>query len=148
MKMARIARRNRLPDSLPVVIKLLEGHPEGLCIGEMQKAIEVDHLWCMGPGMSSRALYHRIYGVLKLLRSRGMVQQRETGGRESLWILDPETFARQRRMEVFEVIQPFVDGCLTISDSSQLLGQIHELIDDGTLDVMLAERRARGRRTP
>ncbi|MDR3673199.1 MAG: hypothetical protein P4L36_20305 [Holophaga sp.] len=145
MKMARIARSNRLPDSLPVVIRLLQEHSQGTTISALQKEIEVNQLWRVDEHLSPRSLYHRLYGVLKLLKRKGMVQQVETTGRETIWLLDAEEFALQRRRELFEVIRPFVDGCMITANPRELLGQLSEVIEDGTLEVMLAERRARSR---
>lgn len=146
MKMVRIARSNRLPDSLPVVIKLLEDHPVGLNIASMEAEIERQGLWTPGEVRAPRARYHRIHGVLRLLHGRDLVRKEETSGREARWILLPEAFTRQRRKELCEAIRPFVDGCLTLTDSGQLLAELRDLVEDGTLDQMLEERRARARR--
>jgi len=148
MERIPIARTNRLPDSLPVVISLLERHPEGVTIQALQEEIQENQMWgAQHPGQA-RSLYHRIYGVLKLLRGKGLVRRTANAGRGTLWSLDTEESARQRRREMFEMIQPFVNGCLMISDSRQLLSQLTDLVQDGTLDEMLAERRSKGRVRP
>ena len=146
MKMARIARKNRLPDSLPVVLKLLEVHGEGVTIPGLQAEIERNGLWGADPDLTPRATYFRIYNILKLLRKKGIVLRSEKDGREALWTLDRQEYVKQRRRELSEVIQPFVDGCLMVSDPEQFVDQLHEMVEDGTIRVMLAERRARGRR--
>ena len=146
--MARIARRNRLPDSLPVVLRLLEASPWGVTISDLQREILAGQLWDVGPELTPRPLYHRIYGVLKLLRKNGMVRQVEGAGREALWVLDAQGCASQRRRELAEVIRPFIDGCMTLTDSGQLLSGLRDLVEDGTVEAMLAERRGRGRRLP
>ncbi|BDU77655.1 hypothetical protein [Mesoterricola sediminis] len=148
MPHARLARSNRLPDSLPVVIRLLELHEQGITIAEMQREIERMQLWDLEAHPAPRALYHRIYSVLAFLKEKGLVHQRDAAGRETLWVLDGAAFAKQRRKELFEVLQPFVDGCLMISDPRQLVGQLQGLVEDGTIDEMLAERRARKRQLP
>jgi len=148
MNMARIARSNRLPDSLPVVLKLLEAHDEGVTIQGLQTEIEEKTLWESDPNLTARDNYFRIYNILKLLKSKGIVKKSEKDGREALWTLDRVEYAKQRRKELAEVLQPFVDGCLMVTDPEQFVGQLHEMIEDGTIAVMLAERRARGRRMP
>lgn len=145
MSMTRIARTNRLPDSLPVVLKLLQERPEGLTISDMEQLIEARQLWSMEGHSAPRALYHRVYGVLKLLANKSIVRQVQSPGRDTLWVLDADAFAQQQRKELFWVVQPFVDGCMMTSDPKQLVEQLQELIDEGTLDVMLAERRSKGR---
>ena len=146
MGMARIARSNRLPDSLPVVLSILEAHQEGMTIPSLEAEIVSKGLWEPGEHPGPQAVYLRIYAILKMLKTKGIVRQEETGGRESLWVLDLQECARQRRKELSEVLRPFVDGCLTITSPDQLVGQIQEMIEDGTMKTLLAERRARGRR--
>ena len=148
MGMARIARSNRLPDSLPVVLKLLEAHEEGVTIPGLQAEIEKDGLWEEEANPGSRAVYFRIYNILKMLLKKGIVRKGEMDGKEAQWSLDRAAYAKQRRRELSEVIQPFVDGCLMVTDPEQFVGQLHEMVEDGTIDQMLAERRARGRRAP
>ena len=148
MNMVRIARSNRLPESLPVVLKLLEEHGEGVTIPGLQAAIEEGALWAEEDQPGSRASYYRIYGILKLLASKGIVQKVGREGREVRWLLDRQEYAKQRRRELTEVIQPFVDGCLMVSDPEQFVEQLQEMVEDGTIATMLAERRARGRRRP
>jgi hypothetical protein len=144
--MARIARSNRLPDSLPVVLGILEAHPEGMTIPGLEAEIISKGLWEPGEHPGPQAVYQRIYAILKMLKTKGIVRQEDTGGRESLWLLDLREYAKQRRKELSEVLRPFVDGCLMISNPDQLVGQIQEMIEDGTMNTLLAERRARGRR--
>lgn len=140
--MSPLARTNRHPDSLPVVLRILEGHPGGLTIRELGAEVTSRLLW--GP-LEARPLYQRVYGVLQLLRRKGLVRRVGPSGREDLWALDPEAAARRRRQEIFDMVRPFVDGCLTISDPRQLLGELGGVVEDGTLDALLAERRARRR---
>ena len=83
MSMARIARSNCHPDSLSVIIKLMEDHSEGVTIAALEKEIEENNLWSMEGCLTSRALYHRIYCVLKLLKKKGLVHQIEKAGRET-----------------------------------------------------------------
>lgn len=146
MGMARIARSNRLPDSLPVILAILEAHVEGVTIPALEAEIQAGMLWEPGDQQGPRAVYFRIYNVLKFLKSKGIVRKEGTDGREAMWILDRQEYERQRRKELSEVIRPFVDGCLMVSDPKQFVGQIHEMYEDGTMETMLAERRARGRR--
>ena len=146
--MVRIAHSNRLPDSLPVVLKLLEAHGEGATISELQTEIEEKCLWNAEDHLGPRARYYRIYNVLKLLRKKGIVKRQDKNDRDGLWFMDQKEYANQRRKEISEVIQPLVDGCLMVSDPLQFVGQVNEMIQDGTIDVMLAERRARARRLP
>ena len=146
MAMARIARSNRLPDSLPVVLGILEAHPEGVTISFLEGEITGNSLWDVGEAQGPKAVYLRIYAILKMLKGKGIVRQEETQGRETLWILDCQEYTNQRRRELSEVLRPFVDGCLMITDPDKLVGQIQEMIADGTMDAMLAERRTRRRR--
>ena len=146
MAMARIARSNRLPDSLPVVLGILEAHPEGVTTSLLEAEITANNLWDVGETQGPKAVYLRIYAILKMLKSKGIVRQEETQGREALWILDRQEYTNQRRRELSEVLRPFVDGCLMITDPDKLVGQIQEMIADGTIDAMLAERRTRRRR--
>ena len=146
MGMARIARSNRLPDSLPVILAILEAHEEGITIPALEAEIQERGLWGPGDQQGPRAVYFRIYNVLKFLKNKGIVRKEGTDGREALWILDRQEYEHQRRKELSEVIRPFVDGCLMISDPKQFVGGIHEMYKDGTMDAMLADRRARGRR--
>jgi len=146
MVTARIARSNRLPDSLPVVLAILEVHPEGITIAELQQEIRARGLWEGGGPQDSKAVYLRIYAILKMLKGKGIIHQTEAKGRETSWVLDPSAYASQRRKELTEALRPFVDGCLMITDPDQLVGQIQEMIQDGTMDAMLMERRARKRR--
>ena len=148
MGMARIARSNRLPDSLPVVLKLLEIHEEGVTIPGLQAEIERQGLWEEEASPGSRALYFRIYNILKMLLKKGIVRKGNMEGKEAHWSLDREEYGRQRRRELSEVIQPFVDGCLMVTDPEQFVDQLHEMVEDGTIDQMLVERRARARRLP
>ena len=148
MGTARIARSNRLPASLPVVLKLLELHREGVTVPGLQAEIEAKGLWVEEANPGSRAIYFRIYNILKLLLKKGIVQKAETEERETTWVLDQAAYAKQARKELSEVIRPFVDGCLMVSDPEQFVGQLHEMVEDGTIEHMLAERRARGRRNP
>jgi hypothetical protein len=148
MGMARIARSNRLPDSLPVVLKLLEAHGEDVTIPWLQAEIEKEGLWEEEASPGSRAAYFRIRNILKLLLKKGIVRKSDTEGKETHWYLDRAEYAKQRRRELSEVIRPFVDGCLMVTDPEQFVGQLAEMIEDGTMDQMLAERRARGRRIP
>lgn len=148
MVMARIARSNRLPDSLPVVLAILEAHPEGILIADLEAEIVSKGLWKIADNPGPKAVYLRIYAILKMLKSKGIVHQEDTQGRESRWVLDSEAYARQRRKEMSEVLRPFVDGCLMITDPEKLVGQIQEMIQDGTMETMLAERRAQRRRRP
>jgi len=146
--MARIARSNRLPDSLPIILAILEAHEDGITIPALETEILDGDLWGPRDQQGPRAVYFRIYNVLKFLNSKGIVRKEETDGREALWILDRQEYERQRRKELSEVIRPFVDGCLMISDPKQFVGQIHEMYEDGTMESMVAERRAQGRRRP
>lgn len=146
MVMARIARSNRLPDSLPVVLGILEAHPKGMTIADLEAEIVSKGLWEVGVHQGPKAVYLRIYAILKMLKGKGIVHQEDTQGRESLWVLDPVAYAKQRKKELSEVLRPFVDGCLMITDPEKLVGQIQEMIQDGTMDSMLAERRTRRRR--
>jgi hypothetical protein len=146
MKQARIAQRNRFPDSIPVVLGLLEAHPEGVTIGDLQAQIEAEGLWDVGKHPHPRALYFRIYSVLTLLKSHGIVHTAPSSGRGDLWILDREEFKRQQRLELSELIQPFVDGCLMVTNPRQFVDQLNELVEDGTIETMLRERRTKGRR--
>ena len=148
MGMARIARSNRLPDSLPVVLKLLEACGEGVTIPALQAEIERQGLWAEETSPGSRAVYFRIYNILKMLLKKGIVRKADPDGKEAHWSLDREEYAKQRRRELSEVIQPFVDGCLMVTDPEQFVDQLHEMIEDGTMDQMLADRRARARRVP
>ena len=148
MGMARIAHSNRLPDSLPVVLKLLEAHAEGVTIPELQAEIEKDDLWLEAFSPSSRAVYFRIYNILKMLFKKGIVRKVDSEGKETWWALDRQQYAMQRRRELAEVIQPFVDGCLMVTDPEQFIGQLSEMVEDGTINQMLADRRAQGRRRP
>jgi hypothetical protein len=148
MNMARIAHSNRLPDSLPVVLAILESHVDGITIPAMQAEIESKGLWEGGSGLGPRANYFRIRNVLKLLKSKGIVHRVDKNDRDGLWHLDRAEYANQRRKELAEVIQPLVDGCLMVTDPRQFVGQLNEMIEDGTIDMLLAERRARGRRSP
>ncbi len=147
MNMARFARSSRLPDSLPVILKLLEAHPEGVTIHDLEAEIVARNLWDTGTEMGQRASYFRIYNILKLLRSKGIVHKIKKNDRDGLWILDSHEYAQQRRKELAEVIQPLVDGCLMVSDARQFVGQLTEMIEDGTIDAMMAERRKKGRRS-
>ena len=147
MSKVRIVRSSRLPDSLPVVLKLLEAHPDGVTIHELQTDIENKRLWETEVEHGSRTLYYRIYNVLKLLKNKGIVQRLQKNDRDGLWRLDAIEYALQRRKELAEVIQPLVDGCLMVTDPRQFVGQITEMIEDGTIDAMLAARRGRGRRS-
>ena len=146
MGMARLARSNRLPDSLPVILSILEAHKEGMTIPNLEAEIVSKGLWEAGAHQGAQAVYLRIYAILKMLKTKGIVRQEDIGGRESVWILDLQECAKQRRKELSEVLRPFVDVCLMISNPDQLVGQIQEMIEDGTIGTMLAERRARGRR--
>lgn len=146
--MARLARSNRLPDSLPVVLAILEAHPEGILIADLEAEIVSKGLWKTGDNPGPKAVYLRIYAILKMLKGKGIVHQKDTQGRESLWVLDPEAYAKQRRKEMSEVLRPFVDGCLMITDPEKLVGQIQEMIQDGTMETMLEERRSQRRRRP
>jgi hypothetical protein len=148
MAMARLARSNRLPDSLPVVLGILEAHPEGITTPALEAEIVGKGLWDMGEAQGPKAVYLRLYAILKMLRGKGIVRQEDTQGRETLWILDRQEYGKQRRRELSEVLRPFVDGCLMITDPDKLVGQIQEMIQDGTMETMLAERRARRRRRP
>jgi len=143
---ARIARSNRLPASLPVVLKLLELHRDGVTIPGLEAEIEAKGLWVEEENPGSRAIYFRIYNILKLLHKKGIVQKAESEGRETTWVLDRVAYAQQARKELSEVIRPFVDGCLMVSDPETFVGQLHEMVEDGTIEHLLAERRARGRR--
>lgn len=146
MGMARIARSSRHPDSLPVVLSLLQRYEDGITISDLEAAILDRGLWEVGEQQGPRAVYYRVYAVLKFLKAKGIVRKEEEKGRETKWVLDREEYARQAKKELSEVIRPFVDGCLMISDPEQFVGQIHEMLEDGTMAAMLAERRARGRR--
>lgn len=146
MGMARIARSNRLPDSLPVVLSILEAHPEGVTIPCLEAEIVSKGLWEVGENPGPKAVYLRIYAILKMLKGKGIVRQEDTQGRETLWVLDLQEYSKQRRRELSEVLKPFMDGCLMVTDPDKLVGQIQEMIEDGTMRTMLAERRARRRR--
>ena len=146
MGMVRLARSNRLPDSLPVVLAILEAHEGGITIPELEAEILAKGLWEQAEHPGPRAVYFRIYGVLKMLKAKGIARKVDASGHEANWILDQQEYARQRRKELTEAIKPFVDGCLMITDPKQLVGQISEMIEDGTMAALLKERRSRGRR--
>jgi hypothetical protein len=141
-----MARSNRLPDSLPVVLKLLEGRTEGMTIPDLLDEVERQGLWDREGG--PRAKYFRMYSILKLLHRKGIVVRTAKDGREALWTLDPQAFAQQRRRELSEIIQPFVDGCLMVTDPEQFVSQLGEMVADGTMEAMLAERRSQVRGRP
>jgi len=146
MNMARITRSNRLPESLPLVLGILESHPEGISLPAMEAAIIATGVWGTGDEAPGRRIYNRVYDLLRLLRSRGLVRGLVAEGGEVLWVLDRKAYEAQRRREIQEVLRPFLDGCLMVSDPAQLAGAINEMAEDGTLASMLEERRAQKRR--
>ena len=81
------------------------------------------------------------------MKNKGIVQKLQKNDRDGIWRLDAMEYALQRRKELAEVIQPLVDGCLMVTDPRQFVGQITEMIEDGTIDALLAARRGRGRRS-